>query len=621
MEQELHVVLSGNPNCGKSSLFNQLTGLNQRITNVPGTTIERKSGKLKFQGNTARITDTPGTYSIDPKSADEKVALEVFDEELNKKPDLIVYVADASNLRRNLFFFSQLSDLKTPIILVLNMMDIAKKKGITTDIDRLEKELGINVIAVNARTGEGVAELKNLIFSNNFVSHYSFEEINSSDDPISDRYNRIEVLVRKSQVQANPQELFTDKIDRWVTHRFWGYVIFVTVLLVIFQSVFKLAEHPMDWIELGFESLANFLSGVMPDGWFKELTIKGILAGLSGVVVFVPQIIILFIFMTLLEDTGYMARVSFIMDRLLRNVGLNGKSVVPLLSGAACAIPAIMATRNIENAKDRIITILVTPLMSCSARLPVYTLLIAMAIPDKTILGFFNLQGLVLLFMYLLGTVASLVSAVVFKWIIKLKQKNYFVLELPVYHAPRWKNIWVTCWQKSSSFVLEAGKVIFLVSVLLWYLAAHGPGKYQLSQEEPVPIEESYAAKFGKTIEPAIAPLGFDWKMGIALITSFAAREVFVGTMSTIYSVGDEEDFVNIRSKMKEERNPETGGPRYSLAVVMSLMIFYAFAMQCISTLAVVRKETGSWKWPMIQLVYMSGLAYLASFITYSILS
>jgi ferrous iron transport protein B len=619
---DLKVVLSGNPNCGKSSLFNHLTGLNQRITNIPGTTIERKTGALKHKEHNVKIIDTPGTYSIDPKSTDEKVALEVFDKDHKLHPDLIVYVADASNFKRNLFFFSQLAELKIPMVLALNMVDIAEHKGMKTDIDRLEKELGIVVIPINARNGENVDLIRDTILKPNFEPHYSFSEGNADmEDTISERYNRIESLIKKTQTQSNPQELITDKIDRWVTHRVWGYFIFVAVLMVIFQSVFKLAEIPMDWIELGFEKLAVFLGSVMAEGWLKQLTVHGILAGLAGVIVFVPQIIILFIFMTLLEDTGYMARVSFIMDRLLKNVGLNGKSVVPLLSGAACAIPAIMATRNIENAKDRIITILVTPLMSCSARLPVYTLLIAMAIPDESFLGFFNLQGLVLLSMYLLGTVASLVSALIFKWFIKLKQQNYFILELPVYHTPRWKNIWITCWQKSTTFVVQAGKVIFIVSILLWYLATHGPDNNALSLEEPVKIEESYAAMFGKTIEPSIKPLGFDWKIGIALITSFAAREVFVGTMSTIYSVGDEEDFVNIRSKMKEEKDPLTGKPRYSIAVVMSLMIFYAFAMQCISTLAVVKKETGSWKWPLIQLFYMTGLAYLASFITYTILS
>jgi len=620
-KKELKVVLSGNPNCGKSSLFNQLTGLSQRITNIPGTTIERKIGKIKTHQGKITLIDTPGSYSIDAKSADEKVALEIFEENHSLKPDMIIYVADVANLKRNLFFFSQLSELNIPIILALNMMDIAEHKGISTDLDRLRKELGINVVSINARSGENIGELKRMLLEDQFKSHYSFSQTGDDSDPITERYNRIESLVKKTQVQANPQELLTDKIDRWATHRIWGYFIFVAVLLVIFQSVFKLAEQPMVWIEQGFELLANYLGAIMREGWFKELTINGIIAGLAGVIVFVPQIIILFVFMTLLEDTGYMARVSFIMDRLLKNVGLNGKSVVPLLSGAACAIPAIMATRNIENAKDRIITILVTPLMSCSARLPVYTLLIALAVPDTYIFGVFNLQGLVLLFMYLLGTVASLVSAIVFKWIIKLKQKNYFILELPVYHTPRWRNIWMTCWQKSASFVLEAGKVILIVSVLLWYLAAHGPNQNKLSLKEPVPIEQSYAAKFGKSIEPVIKPLGFDWKIGIALITSFAAREVFVGTMSTIYSVGDEEDFVNIRKKMRAEINPATGKPRYDFAVVMSLMIFYAFAMQCISTLAVVKKETNSWKWPMIQLAYMSVLAYGASWLTYVILS
>jgi ferrous iron transport protein B len=395
--------------------------------------------------------------------------------------------------------------------------------------------------------------------------------------------------------------------------------MFLAVLLVIFQSVFSLASYPMDWIENGFSLLSEWLTAVLPDGWLKKLIINGLVAGIAGVVVFVPQIAILFFFMGLLEDTGYMARVSFIMDKMLRGLGLSGKSVVPLLSGAACAIPAIMSTRNIENWKDRLITIMVTPLMSCSARLPVYTLLISMAIPSDRFIGIVSVQALLMLGMYVLGTAAALVAAVVFKWIIKHNVPSYFIMELPVYHAPRWNNIWINMWQKSRSFVAEAGKVILIVSVVLWFLASYGPKVNQsFSIQEAPQLVESYAGLFGKAIEPAIKPIGFNWKIGIALITSFAAREVFVGTMSTIYSVGDEENFDQIRDKMRKD-TLANGKPVYSIGVVLSLMVFYAFAMQCMGTLAVVYKETKSWKWPAIQFVYMTVLAYIGSWVTFNL--
>jgi ferrous iron transport protein B len=391
------------------------------------------------------------------------------------------------------------------------------------------------------------------------------------------------------------------------------------VLLIIFQSVFSLASYPMDWIENGFSLLSEWLTAILPDGWLKKLIINGLVAGIAGVVVFVPQIAILFFFMGLLEDTGYMARVSFIMDKMLRGLGLSGKSVVPLLSGAACAIPAIMSTRNIENWKDRLITIMVTPLMSCSARLPVYTLLISMAIPSDRFIGIVSVQALLMLGMYVLGTAAALVAAVVFKWIIRQSVPSYFIMELPVYRAPRWSNIWINMWQKSRSFVAEAGKVILIVSVVLWFLASYGPTANQsFSIQEAPKLDESYAGHFGKAIEPAIKPIGFNWKIGIALITSFAAREVFVGTMSTIYSVGDEENFDQIRDKMRKD-TLANGKPVYSIGVVLSLMVFYAFAMQCMGTLAVVYKETKSWKWPAIQFVYMTVLAYIGSWVTFNL--
>ena len=608
-------MLAGNPNCGKSSVFNQLTGLKQKITNVPGTTIENKVGKLKLQNTTIELIDTPGTYSFNPKSLDEKEAVRVFFED--PAPDVILYIADAANLKRNLFYFSQLAQHKIPMVLVLNMLDIADFKGVEINTDRLEKELGIRVFKINARTGLGVEDVKKALIENQFVPHYEFGT--ELDHTHESHFSSINKLLNKTTVVKTKRELVSGKIDKIATHPILGYLLFITVLFLIFQSVFMLAEYPMNWIESGFSILSEYLSNVLPDGWIKKLFINGIIAGISGVVVFVPQIAILFFFMTLLEDTGYMARVSFIMDKMLRGLGLSGKSVVPLLSGAACAIPAIMSTRNIENWKDRLITIMVTPLMSCSARLPVYTLLISLAVPSKMILGFMNLQALILLAMYFLGTIAALAAALVFKWIIKHDLPSYFIMELPIYHTPRWKNIGITCWQKSLSFVTEAGKVILIVSMILWFLASYGPTKQNtFAVQETQNLETSYAGHFGKVIEPVIKPIGFNWKIGIALITSFAAREVFVGTMSTIYSVGDEENFDQIRVKMHND-TLSNGKPVYSLAVVLSLMIFYAFAMQCVSTLAVVYKETQSWKWPTIQFIYMTVLAYVSSLIVYTI--
>ncbi|MBI1305233.1 MAG: ferrous iron transport protein B [Bacteroidetes bacterium] len=615
------VAISGNPNCGKSSIFNRLTGLNQKVTNIPGTTIEAKSGKLVVDGVSVEIIDTPGTYSLQPKSKDEELALEIFHPEYKEKPDVILYIADSANIKRHLFFFSQLADLHIPMILVLNMIDVATFKGMEFDIDRMEKELGIRVLSANARNGDGVDEIKKALIQPQFKPHYSFGTDTLSNH--EERYSSIKRLLEKVLTRKSSRELITSKIDPLVTHPVWGYLIFLIVLLLVFQSVFKLAEWPMTQIENAFDWIGNYLMTVLSPGWGRSLLINGIVAGLSGVIVFIPQIAILFFFMAILEDTGYMARVSFIMDKILRGFGLNGKSVVPLLSGAACAIPAIMATRNIENWKDRMITILVTPLMSCSARLPVYTLLISMAVPNTYFFGFVSMKAVALLIMYIIGTVASLLAALVFKFILEQRSVNFFIMELPIYHPPRWKNVWMIVLHKSRSFVYEAGKIIIIVSIVLWFLASFGPGinKPWYQPQTTENLEQSYAGHFGKAIEPVIEPVGFNWKIGIALLTSFAAREVFVGTMSTIYSVDDEENLGHIRDKMMSETRPETGKPVYTLAVIFSLMIFYAFAMQCMSTLAVVYKETGSWKWPAIQFVYMTVLAWLSSFCVFHILS
>lgn len=706
-ERHIHIALVGNPNSGKSSLFNALTGLNQKVGNFPGVTVDKKTGvthiseKLK-----ATILDLPGTYSLYPRREDEWVAYRVLmqqDEEV-QVPDMVVLVADASNLKRNLLFVSQIIDLKIPVVLVLTMLDIARQKELTINIQELERELGIPVIAANPRKNKGIAPLKKIIeqtakdlykapardFINNaalaesaiqdvkeivpglsdykaihyLINHESFildagtqdkiEEIEQryhfnhtkvQAEEILQRYQRIGAVMKQSVSQPTLMEkkLFTEKLDDILLHRRWGYLLLLAVLFLLFQSVFWLAEYPMNLIDWSFAELSSWLGSIMPAGWFTDLFINGILAGLSGILVFIPQIMILFGLITILEDTGYMARISFLSDKLMRKVGLNGKSVMPMISGFACAVPAIMSARNIENKKERLLTILITPLMSCSARLPVYTILISLVIPSHYYFGFLSKRGLVMMGLYLLGLLMALIVSYVGKWFIKIQEKSFFILELPIYRAPRWKNVIVTMISKARIFVVDAGKVIMVISLILWALSTFGPpdrmdavnAKYeQLIKEHPANtaeltrqmnaehLENSFAGILGRAIEPAIRPLGFDWKIGIALITSFAAREVFVGTMATIYSVegGNDADESTLREKMDAAKRPD-GSRVYTLATAVSLMIFYVLAMQCMSTLAVVKRETRSWKWPLIQLIYMTSLAYLCSLIAYQALS
>ena len=694
MAEKIKVALVGNPNCGKSSLFNALTGLRQKVGNYPGVTVDKKTGTFHINSTTvAEITDLPGTYSLYPKSDDEAIVYEILMNENNPShPDLIVVVADAANLKRNLLFSSQIIDLKIPVIIALNMLDIAEKEGILIDVNELQQKLGVPVIPINARKNTGVKELKKILeqkisapqenfipfdyLDNDFLeaikkefpeysdykviqfaigndrlrlflngkferakslaAAYNFNAGQFQGEETLKRYARINEVIGQSvkypEIQAKN---LTSKLDKIFTHKAWGYLIFLTILFIIFQSIFALSEYPMLLVERGTTLLSEFLTVNLPANWATDLLVNGLIAGISGVVIFIPQIVILFGFLTILEDTGYMARVSYLTDRLMRSVGLNGKSVIPLMSGMACAIPAIMATRNIDNWKDRLITIMVTPFMSCSARLPVYTLIIALAVPDRNYLGFINLQGLTLMGLYLLGIAMALVMALVLNWVIKGREAGYFIMELPIYRSPRWKNVLITMYERAKIFAVEAGKVIVVISIVLWFLASYGPADFgfgeksdiaQMSQQddklvqEAVQLEKSFAGRFGKAIEPIIEPIGFDWKIGIALITSFAAREVFVGTMATIYSVeADEENFASVRERMAAERDPETGEKIYNLATALSLLVFFAFAMQCMSTLAVVKRETKSWKWPMVQLFYMTGVAYLASLILYNI--
>ena len=702
--QKLHIALVGNPNSGKTSLFNCLTGMNQKVGNFPGVTVDKKTGTTAISEKVeANVIDLPGTYSLYPRRLDEWVSYKVLlhqDREI--RADVIVVVADASNLKRNLLFCTQIIDLKVPMVIALTMMDLAKRKGIKIDIPELERELGVPVVAVNPRKEKGIPQLKKIIeqtalqlyqapardfIENKQLAAQSIEDIQKVFPALSDytaihylmnhesfdlntelqdtiesierknnfnptktqaeeilqRYGRIKRIMQVAVSEPDPLQktLFTERLDDILLHRRWGYFILLAVLFLLFQSVFWLAQYPMDWIDSGFAKLNSSLSFVLPEAWWSNLLTQGLLAGLSGILVFVPQIMILFGLITLLEDTGYMARISFLTDRLMRGVGLNGKSVMPMISGFACAVPAIMSARNIENRKERLLTILITPLMSCSARLPVYTILIGLVIPRTYLFGFLGLQALVMMGLYLLGLVMALTVSFVAKHFIKLKEKSFFILELPTYRSPRWKNVIHTMINKAKVFVFDAGRVIMIISLILWALSSYGPptrmqkanSQYEQQrsrasrsatelnkQYHAVRLENSYAGILGKSIEPAIKPLGYDWKIGIALITSFAAREVFVGTMATLYSVGeDDQNSLKLQDKMKAAKK-EDGTPLYTLATGVSLMIFYLFAMQCMSTLAVVRRETRSWKWPLIQLVYMTGLAYVMSLLAYQLL-
>ncbi|QEK52168.1 ferrous iron transport protein B [Pedobacter aquae] len=703
MKSTLRVALVGNPNTGKSTIFNALTGLNQKVGNFPGVTVDKKSGLCKLpDGKQVEIIDLPGTYSLYPKSADETIVFEVLSNPDNSShPDLVVIVADATNLKRNLLLYTQIADLKLPVIIALNMMDQAEKGNIEIDIHALAARLNVPVVALAARKSLGLDELKSAIsystniplqhatidveniapelikavgdklnIDNPYVAlqivhqHEHLKYINKEDSlwieeqgKIHDfhpqkaqaaetiaRYNFINEVLLDTVVYKSValEENISNKIDHYLTHKVWGFVIFFLILFAIFQSIFAWSEYPMMLIETVFVWLAELGHTYLPAGVFTDLLIDGVLAGLSGVMVFIPQIALLFAFISVLEDTGYMARVTFMMDKLMRKVGLSGKSVVPLIGGLACAVPSIMSARTIENWKDRIITIMVTPLVSCSARLPIYTLLISLVVPSKLVLGFINLQGLVLMLMYLLSIVMAILVAWVMKIIIRSNLKSYFIMELPVYRMPRWNNVALTMFGSIKTFVTEAGKVIVAVSIVLWVLASYGPGdridkidqKYSSSEissqytEEEINIlksseklENSYAGIVGKFIEPSIEPLGFDWKIGISLITSFAAREVFVGTMATLYSVdGDDSEMEPVRNKMAQARNAKTGALVFTTATAFSLMVFYAFAMQCMSTMAVVYRETKQWRWPIIQFFYMLVLAYGASFIVYNLL-
>ncbi len=694
--KNLKVALIGNPNTGKTSVFNLLTGLNQQVGNYPGITVEKKLGFCKLSNNSsANILDLPGTYSLNASSIDENVVIELM---LNKKdklfPDVVVVVSDVENLKRNLLLFTQIKDLEIPTILVINMADRMKPKGISLDIPHLEAQLKTKIVLISSRKGYGIEELKKQILDYENLSTAPCLNASSIDEEYFDKLrktfpnqllyklwlvitqdvnflnlerNEIKSSFTKSHADlkrlqqketikryqfindtlkigltvdaANATDLRA-KLDKVLTHKIFGYIIFFGILLLIFQSIFDWSSIPMEIIDNSFASLANYSKTHLPAGEFTNLISEGIIPGIGGIVIFIPQIAFLFLFISVLEESGYMSRVVFLMDKIMRRYGLSGKSVVPLISGTACAIPAIMSARNIENWKERLITILVTPFITCSARLPVYAIIIALIIPNKRLFGFFSLQGATLMVLYLLGFGMALFSAYILNKILKLKTKSYFVVEMPNYKLPLFKNVAINVIEKTKSFVFGAGKIILAISIILWYLGSHGPtatfknaekivvssvknsniDEVQLENEiETYKLEHSYIGIIGKSIEPIIKPLGYDWKIGIAVVTSFAAREVFVGTLATIYSVGNNNDEGTIKSKMQADVHPD-GSKVFNFATGVSLLLFYAFAMQCASTIAITKKETNSWKWPLIQLFFMSAIAYVAALIAYQFL-
>ena len=698
MSKTINVALIGNPNTGKTSVFNAITGLNQKVGNYPGITVEKKQGVCRLNHTTkAHIIDLPGTYSLNASSMDESVVVELL---LNKNdkdyPDVAVVISDIENLKRNLLLFTQIKDLEIPTLLVINMSDRMSSKGISLDIPLLEEKLKTKIALISTRENKGIDYLKTCLLDYRSLSKENCTDIRLIDEAYfanlekvfpdqslyklwlvitqdvnfakverkkvedatdyktqSDshlkRLQQKETIKRYQYINQSLKETYavdqskaTDyrsKLDRVLIHRFWGYIIFFMILLTIFQVIFDWSSIPMDFIDESFTNLSEYTKRTLPPGLFTNLLAEGIISGLGGIVIFIPQIAFLFLFIAVLEETGYMSRVVFLMDRGLRKYGLSGKSVIPLISGTACAIPAVMATRNIENWKERLITILVTPFTTCSARLPVYLILISLVIPEGTFLGM-GYQGLTLMGLYLLGFVMALLSAAILNKILKIQSKTYFVIEMPNYKLPLIKNVALTVFEKTKSFVVEAGRVILAISILLWIMASFGPGKDfndaeaivkdQVKNQSLSPteleneiasykLEHSFIGILGKSIEPAIAPLGFDWKIGIALISSFAAREVFVGTLATIYSVGNNQE-ETIKNRMKAEQKPN-GELLFDLPTGISLMLFYAFALQCMSTLAIVKKETNGWKWPMIQLFSMTLIAYLSALIVYQILA
>lgn len=698
MSKQINVALIGNPNTGKTSVFNALTGLNQKVGNYPGITVEKKEGICKLpRGVKAHIIDLPGTYSLNASSLDENVVIELLLNQNDKDfPDIAVVVTDVENLKRNLLLFTQIKDLEIPTLLVINMADRMNYKGISLDITYLQEHLQTKIALISTRKNEGIDSLKNLITNYKDISvkpcidiklidpdyfgnlHKAFpnqllyklwlvitQDVNFGKtnrkefDTVTDfktkstadlkrlqqketikRYQFINNVLKTGQtIDASQAKDLRAKLDKVLTHKVWGYVIFFVILLTIFQAIYDWASVPMDLIDSAFASLSEWTKNILPSGAFTNLLSEGIIPGLGGIVIFIPQIAFLFLFIAILEESGYMSRVVFLMDRVMRRFGLSGKSVVPLISGTACAIPAIMATRNIESWKERLITILVTPFTTCSARLPVYLIIISLVIPEGRFFGL-SYQALTLMLLYLLGFGTAVLSAYILNKVLKIKSKSFFVIEMPNYKLPLFKNVALTVIEKTKAFIFGAGKIILAISIVLWFLASYGPGEQfnnaesiikteyaseSLNEEElqkkiaSHKLEHSFIGITGRAIEPTIRPLGYDWKIGIAIVCSFAAREVFVGTLATIYSVGNDDE-ETIKNRMAGEVNPILGGPLFTFASGISLLLFYAFAMQCMSTLAIVKKETNTWKWPVLQLVIMTAFAYIVALIAFQVL-
>lgn len=712
LRQPSTIALVGNPNTGKSTIFNALTGLRQKIANYPGITVERKMGTTIINGVLHKMIDLPGAYSLNHRKADERITYETligsYDHE--EKPDLLLLVVDASNLERNLFLASQVLDLQIPTLMVLTMSDIAEERSIKIKSEQLSTAWGVPVISINARSKNCEAQIKKALVEQGVATPEPFqwkptaplkkavermdEEWLSKYTQLPDRARPLEALRLLSEGRLedsfyqyteegkakklieelqnvleaegeNPtatevvqryqyigestensvtkvqssQQTWTDRLDNVLTHRVAGPFIFVLVLLIMFQSIFSWATPFMDMIDMLFIEFGAFVGSSLPAGLLNSLLVDGVIAGLGGVVIFLPQIIFLFLFIYFLEGTGYMARAAFVMDGFMTKVGLHGRSVVPLMSGFACAIPGIMATRTIENWRDRLITIMILPFMACSARLPVYAVMIAAFVPDKQVIGFLTLQGLVFFGLYLFGIVMAIGSAAVMKQIFSTGKPTPFLMELPSYKWPNVGSIVIQSLERGKIFVTEAGKIIVAISIVLWFLASfpkyeptasnlantdaneQQQSEQQLSEQmlSTLQLNQSYAGTFGQLIEPAIEPLGFDWKIGIGLLTSFAAREVLVGTLNTIYSIEETEEQLGLIERLRNEKDPETGLPKYTLATALSLMIFFAIAMQCMSTLAIVKRETNSWKWPLVMFGYMTVLAYFSAWVTYEI--
>lgn len=698
------VALIGNPNSGKTAIFNYLTGLNQKVSNYPGITVERKIGKLKCEfDEDINVLDLPGTYSLTPESIDERVVAEQVMDWIHgiNRPTAIISVVDATNLSRNLYLTTQLLDIGIPVIVALNMMDLVKDKAALPDLSELENRFGLSsVVPMSALEGWGINELKKAIekaiesplprkrkklfeshpqihellrpLSEYLLTHFDYtprvarvqalrlitrqsavelykpphagkhsfsDEVVQKIEDLRDqvvekieqaglnhrtieatiRYTWLDKLLKQSvrkEIEQLREKTRSEKIDRVLTHSTFGPIIFIALLVFIFQAIFTWSSYPMDWIDGGVALLGEWILGVMAPGILRELMVEGIVAGVGAVVIFLPQILVLVFCMTLLEDSGYMSRVAFMLDKFMTKAGLHGRSVLPLMSGYACAIPGVMASRTIDGWKERLITIMVLPLMSCSARLPVYALMIGAFIPANKIFGFINMQGLTLVIMYFLGTITALIIAKILSKFIAEKGRSSFVMELPPYRLPLMRSVFRQVYIRGKQFLFNAGKIIMAVSIVLWFLASFP--KTAKENTDINPIHNSYAGKIGHAIEPVIEPLGFDWKIGVGLITSFAAREVVVSTLATLYSVeGDGEDMVSLSESMKKDINPKTGKPVFNTLVALSLMVFFVYAAQCLATFAIIKQETNSWKWPLIMIAYMTILAYTASFVVY----